>query len=80
MRNVMLYIVAKSANQANDYTYSRGLSVLEARPVRSVNSLYGIDRGMKVVCIGNYYERKDWPDLQTMLRAREAVVTVEHDW
>jgi hypothetical protein len=75
----MLYIIAKSEHQANEYAYSKGLSVLEARPVRSVNSLHGIDRGMKVVCVGNYYERKDWPDLQTMLREREAVVTVDHD-
>lgn len=69
----MIYIVAGTAEQANRWIRSNGMTPAYTRYVHSPRVLRGIERGSKYIRVGTWYEHRDIPEIDEMLTNLQAV-------
>ena len=67
------YVVAGDAHQARTWGQINHVSSHRIVIVTRPEYLCGL-RGQTVVLVGTYWERRDYDEISTMLRAQEAVV------
>ena len=77
----MIYVVSGNYNQARDWMRSHDLQErVEANYVRGREVLYGIERGLKFVRVGTWYDRQDITGINRQLIEREAVELSPHNF
>lgn len=60
---IMVYILAGSIKQANQYAKSKGIKPSEMVYVDSSDKLRGIEKGQELVCIGHWYTQPEIDDI-----------------
>jgi hypothetical protein len=66
-------IVARTAEKAKDFIAAHKLE--NARFVRDFRTVMMYDYGARVVFVGDYQQRRDWPELQRVLGIRDLLRT-----
>ena len=75
----MLFIIAGTGQQADDYARSINLKCNEYRYVWSPNILRDMPRGLKFVRTGTYYDRKDMYEIFAVLKKQGAIEISEKE-